>query len=136
MPGERLTDRIAEIEAIFADVAKNEPGFNGELEVKLDREPFVACGHEALQAEVVAAMTEVLGARPVITGMNAWRDAALMQAAGIPTLLMGSTGGNNHTALEWTSISDIIRLTEILSRAALGYLGSDRGSGRGRPEIP
>lgn len=124
MPGEHLSDRIAELEAIFADVAKTEPGFNGELEVKLDREPFVARGHEALQAEVVAAMTEVLGGKPVIAGMNAWRDAALMQAAGIPTLLIGSTGGNAHTALEWTSISDIIRLTEILSKAAIGYLGS------------
>ena len=122
MPGEHLSDRIAEIEAIFADVAKTEPGFNAELEVKLDREPFVARGHEALQGDVAAAMTEVLGSRPVITGMNAWRDAALMQAAGIPTLLMGSTGGNAHTALEWASISDIIRLTDILSRAAIRYL--------------
>ncbi|HET9896096.1 MAG TPA: M20/M25/M40 family metallo-hydrolase [Streptosporangiaceae bacterium] len=122
MPGERLSDRVAEIEAIFAEVAKAEPGFDAELEVRLDREPFVARGHEALQTEVVAAMTGVLGSKPVITGMNAWRDAALMQAAGIPTLLMGSTGGNSHTALEWTSISDVIKLSEILSRVAIGYL--------------
>ncbi len=44
MPGETLRDRVAEIDAIFADVAKTEPGFNGELVVKLDREPFVARG--------------------------------------------------------------------------------------------
>ncbi len=121
-PGEHLSDRIAEIEAIFADVATAEPGFNGEIEVKLNREPFVAQGHERLQAVVVSAMQEVLGSRPVVTGLNAWRDAALMQAAGIPTLLMGSTGGNQHAAQEWTSIGDIIMLSEILSRAALTYL--------------
>ncbi len=61
-PGERLADRIAEIESIFAEVARSEPGFSAEVEVKLDREPFVARGHEALQEIVSRAMMEVLGA--------------------------------------------------------------------------
>jgi acetylornithine deacetylase/succinyl-diaminopimelate desuccinylase-like protein len=122
-PGETLQDRVAEIEAIFAEVAKAEPGFNGEVVVKQDRQPFVAEGHEALQKLVVKAMTDVLGAPPRITGLNAWRDAALMQSAGIPTLLMGSSGGNHHAAGEWASISEIIKLCEILSRVALAYLG-------------
>jgi acetylornithine deacetylase/succinyl-diaminopimelate desuccinylase-like protein len=121
-PGETLGDRVAEIEAIFADVAKTEPGFNGEVVVKLDREPFVAQGHEALQEIVAEAMKAVLGVSPMITGLNAWRDAALMQSAGIPTLLMGSSGGNLHAAGEWASISEIIQLCEILSRVAVKYL--------------
>jgi len=122
-PGETLRDRIVEIEAIFAEVAKIEPGFNGEIVVKLDRQPFVAQGHEALQKLVVKAMTDVLGVPPRITGLNAWRDAALMQSAGIPTLLVGSSGGNHHAAGEWASISEIIKLCEILSRVAVAYLG-------------
>jgi acetylornithine deacetylase/succinyl-diaminopimelate desuccinylase-like protein len=122
-PGETLRDRVAEIEAIFADVSKTEPGFNGEIVVKLDRAPFVAQGHEALQEVVVEAMTAVLGRPPKITGLNAWRDAGLMQSAGIPTVLMGSPGGNHHAAGEWASISDIVKLCEILSRVALAYLG-------------
>jgi acetylornithine deacetylase/succinyl-diaminopimelate desuccinylase-like protein len=121
-PGETLGDRIAEIEAIFADVAKAEPGFNAEIVVRLDRQPFVAQGHETLQGIVTGAMREVLGVPPRVTGLNAWRDAALMQSAGIPTLLMGSSGGNHHAAGEWASISDIIKLCEILSRVAVAYL--------------
>ena len=121
-PGEHLADRVAEIEAIFADVAWTERGFSGEVVVKLDREPFVAQGHEELQSVVVRAMTSVLGRPPKITGMNAWTDAALMQAAGIPTLLMGSTGGNYHTANEWVSISELVKLCAILERVASQYL--------------
>jgi len=121
-PGEHLSDRIAEIEAIFAEVAKTEPGFNGEIVVRLEREPFVARGHEALQEVAVRAMTEVLGKPPKVTGMNAWRSAALMQAADIPTLLMGSAGGNAHTAAEWASISDLVSLTQILTRIATDFL--------------
>lgn len=122
-PGETVADRVVEIEAIFAEVAKTEPGFSGEVVVKLDRQPFVAQGHEALQALVATAMRDVLGVAPRITGLNAWRDAALMQSAGIPTLLMGSSGGNHHAAGEWASISEIIQLCEILSRVAAAYLG-------------
>jgi acetylornithine deacetylase/succinyl-diaminopimelate desuccinylase-like protein len=99
-----------------------ERGFKGEVIVRLDREPFVASGHEALQEFVVGAMTEVLGHPPTITGMNGWTDAALMQAAGIPTLLLGSLGGNYHTAGEWTSISGLVQLCDILARVADGYL--------------
>ncbi len=121
-PGERLSDRIAEIEAIFADVARHEPGFIGEVDVRLEREPFVARGHERLQRIVTAAMTAVLGRTPEVTGMNGWTDAALMQAAGIPTLLLGSTGGNYHAANEWASIGELVRLSEILERVARTYL--------------
>src|SRR5260370_15531683 len=97
-PGEHLSDRVAEIEDIFAEIARTEPGFSGKVDVRLDREPFVAHGQEALQDVVVKAMTMVLGREPKITGMNGWTDAALLQAGGIPTLLMCSTGGNHHTA--------------------------------------
>lgn len=121
-PGEHLSDRIAEIEAIFSEVSKGEPGFRADIEVKLNREPFVAKGHEKLQKAVAFAMEDVLGRKPQITGMNAWRDAAVMQAAGIPTLLIGSPGGNAHAANEWTSISDVVKLSEILSKAAAAFL--------------
>ena len=121
-PGEHLSDRVAEIEDIFVEVARNEPGFSGEVDIRLAREPFVARGQEALQDVVVKAMTTVLGREPKITGMNGWTDAALLQAAGIPTLLMGSTGGNYHTAGEWASISELVRLCDILEQTARHFL--------------
>lgn len=121
-PGEHLSDRVSEIEAIFEEVKRNEPGFNAEVSVRLDREPFQAAGHERLQSVLAGAMTDVLGREPKITGMNGWTDAALMQAAGIPTLLIGSTGGNYHAPQEWASVSELVKLTEIVSRTAVGYL--------------
>jgi len=35
---------------------------------------------------------------------------------------MGSPGGNAHTVNEWTSISDLVKLSEILAKAAVAYL--------------
>ncbi|HKB54237.1 MAG TPA: M20/M25/M40 family metallo-hydrolase, partial [Ramlibacter sp.] len=121
-PGEKLSDRVAEIEAIFADVALKEKGFSGDVVVRLEREPFVANGHERLRDVVAKAMTAVLGREPSITGMNGWTDAALLQGAGIPTLLLGATGGNYHTAGEWASVSELVKLTEILEQTARAHL--------------
>ena len=121
-PGEHLSDRLAEIEDIFDEIARTERGFSGQIDVRLDREPFVARGQEALQDVVVRAMTAALGREPKITGMNGWTDAALLQAAGIPTLLLGSTGDNYHTAGEWASISELVRLCDVLEQTARQFL--------------
>jgi acetylornithine deacetylase/succinyl-diaminopimelate desuccinylase-like protein len=104
-PGEHLSDRVAEIEAIFADIAATEPTFKGEVVVRLDRDPFQAEGHEHK-----------------VTGMNGWTDAALMQAAGIPTVLIGATGGNYHAPGEWVSVSEFIKLCAIVEQAAVSFL--------------
>jgi acetylornithine deacetylase len=121
-PGEHLSDRVAEIEAIFAEIAEDEPGFRGEVAVQLDRDPFLAQGHERLQEVLAASMTDVLGRQPIITGLNAWTDAALMQAAGIPTILIGATGGNFHAPDEWLSLSEFMKLCTILEQAAIRFL--------------
>ena len=47
-PGETLADRVAEIEAIFEEVKESEPRFRGEVNVRLDRDPFTGEGNEAL----------------------------------------------------------------------------------------
>jgi acetylornithine deacetylase/succinyl-diaminopimelate desuccinylase-like protein len=121
-PGEHLSDRVAEIEDMFAEIAADEPGFSGEVAVRLDRDPFLAEGHERLQEVLAAAMERVLGHPPKITGLNAWTDAALMQAAGIPTLLIGATGGNYHAPGEWISISELVKLCSILEQAVTSFL--------------
>ena len=121
-PGEHLSDRVAEIEDMFAEIAADEPGFSGEVAVRLDRDPFLAEGHERLQEVLAAAMQRVLGHPPKVTGLNAWTDAALMQAAGIPTLLIGATGGNYHAPGEWISISELVKLCSILEQTVTSFL--------------
>ena len=122
-PGEHLSDRVREIEETFAEVARERPDFRGEVVVQLDREPFVAEGHEDLVAALDASATGVIGRPFEPIGLNAWTDAALMQAAGIPTVLLGSAGGNYHAPDEWASISELVSLTRILSDAIPRFCG-------------
>ena len=88
-------------------------------------EPFVAEGHEPLLAALDGAATDVIGRPFEPVGLNAWADAALMQAAGIPTVMIGSAGGNFHAPDEWASISELAQLARIVEGAARTFCGID-----------
>jgi acetylornithine deacetylase/succinyl-diaminopimelate desuccinylase-like protein len=122
-PGEHLSDRVRDIETIFAEVREVHPSFRGEVEVKLDREPFRAEGHEALQTALDAAATDVLGRPLEPVGLNAWADSGLMQGAGIPTLMFGPLGANFHAPDEWISITETVQAVAIVEGAVRRFLG-------------
>ena len=56
-------------------------------------------------------------------GLNAWTDAALMQSAGIPTLLLGPLGGNLHSPEEWVSLPEAAAAVDLLVETIAGALG-------------
>jgi acetylornithine deacetylase/succinyl-diaminopimelate desuccinylase-like protein len=123
-PGEHLADRVREIEATFSEVREAFPDFRGEVEVKLEREPFRAEGHEELWAALDAATNEALGRPLERAGLNAWTDAALMQTAGVPTILFGPLGGNFHAPDEWVSMTEIVQAAAVLERASARFCGA------------
>jgi acetylornithine deacetylase/succinyl-diaminopimelate desuccinylase-like protein len=122
-PGERLADRVREIEEIFAACRERFADFRGEVEVRLEREPFRAHGHEAIADALDAAAEGVIGRAFERRGLNAWTDAALTQAAGIPTVLLGPAGGNFHAPDEWVSIAEVEALARVLAGAAARFSG-------------
>jgi acetylornithine deacetylase/succinyl-diaminopimelate desuccinylase-like protein len=122
-PGETIANRVGEIEAIFAEIRTDHPGFSAEVIVKLDRDPFEAREHEALWSALAEANLAVTGRDLVAAGENAWMDAALMQAAGIPTLSIGATGDHFHAPDEWVSLPELIAVGDILERAIVRFCG-------------
>jgi acetylornithine deacetylase/succinyl-diaminopimelate desuccinylase-like protein len=122
-PGERLADRVREIEETFERCAKVLPGFRGEVDVKLDRDPFQAEGHQPIVEALDAAARKIIGGPFEPSGLNAWTDAALMQAAGIPTVLLGPARGNFHARDEWVPIPEVTSLAQILVEAIGTFCG-------------
>jgi acetylornithine deacetylase len=129
-PGETIADRVRDIEAIFADLRAELPDFEACVDVRLDRNPFRAEGHEALLAALDRATRAVLGAPLQVAGENAWMDAALVQEAGIPTLSVGASAGNLHAPDEWVSLPELLDVCEILERTAVAYGGVPSSSAR------
>ncbi len=122
-PGEKLAARIADIEAIFDQCRRQFPDFSAEVSARIERDPFRASGHEALLAAAGRATQRVAGRPLEAFGMNAWTDAAFMQAAGIPTILLGALGGNFHAPDEWVSLPECLEMVEIVRLTALDVCG-------------
>ncbi len=118
-PGETLADRLREIEAMIAAVrVRSHPTLDAEVLVKLENDPFTAVGHETLLETFSDATNVVTGAPAEAIGVNTWTDAAIMQGAGIPTIMCGATGGGFHGIDEWVSVPSVAQLVEILERCA------------------
>jgi acetylornithine deacetylase len=121
-PGETLATRVAEIDAILEQTCQELPGLSAEVNVHLDRNPFVAEGHERLLECLQSAAREHLGEPLEPVGLNAWADSGLMQEAGIPTVMFGPLGGNFHAPGEWVSIPEVVSTVNIVTAAAAAYL--------------
>ncbi len=117
-PGETLASRTTDIEAILSDLRRRLPGFSAEVQVRIERDPFFAVGHESLLEATDRATRAVTGRPLSLDGLNAWTDAALMQAAGIPTILLGAAGGEFHSPDEWVSLPEVVAMVEVVERIA------------------
>jgi acetylornithine deacetylase len=122
-PGETIAARLADIETIFADLRGELPDFDAEVVVQLDRDPFEALGHERLFRALDEASQHVTGSVLEPVGENAWMDAALVQAAGIPTISIGASGGNFHAPDEWVSIPELVEVVTVLEQATVRFCG-------------
>jgi acetylornithine deacetylase/succinyl-diaminopimelate desuccinylase-like protein len=122
-PGETMQNRVKEIEDIIAEVAELMPGLTGEVVIRLNREPFVGEGQAVLIGALQHAAETHLGHALDEVGLNAWTDAALMQAAGMPTIMFGPQGGNLHTIDEWVDVTEAGTSVDILVDTIAQLLG-------------
>jgi acetylornithine deacetylase len=113
-PGETLADRLDAINAVIARTREVHPTLDAEVIVRLENEPFVAEGHEALLEAFDAATKEVTGSSVEAASKNTWTDASIMQSAGIPTIVAGAAGGNMHAIDEWVSLESLGQLVLVL----------------------
>ena len=123
IPGETQASVEAEIQHIFAQIAESDPHFKASLHTTLVREPFEVSQDELIVQLVRRHATAVLGRVPDITCSYAWMDAALLTAAGIPTVVFGPGGTGAHAIVEWADLDQLARCTETLVQVIQEFCG-------------
>jgi acetylornithine deacetylase len=101
IPGETLEQVEAEVRALLGDVP-------GAYEILITRQPFEIGPDE----ELVALVSRHAGG-PELVGASYWADSALLQAAGIPTVIYGPRGEGFHGAVEWVDVPSLERCLEV-----------------------
>jgi acetylornithine deacetylase len=114
IPGETAEQAVAEIQSI-AD------RFDATVRPYFVRDPFEVAEDAAIVKAVDRAGASVRGRQPAHIGDTPWMDAALLQAAGVETVVCGPAGTGAHADVEWVDLESVIQLAEILAEAARDY---------------
>ena len=72
--------------------------------------------------EMLTRAAESAGCRPRRVGMSFWSDAAILSAAGVPTVLFGPGGAGLHSVEEYVRIDDVRVCRDALVELARGFL--------------
>jgi acetylornithine deacetylase len=123
IPGETEAQGVAEIQAIVDRLTAADPDFHATVRPFFARDPFEVAPDAAIVRAVDGAAARVLGRAPAHIGDTPWMDAALLQAAGVETVVFGAAGAGAHADVEWVDVDSVIRLAEILAEAAVEYCG-------------
>ena len=114
IPGETQESVEAEIQGIFDHIARTDPDFKASARTTLVREPFEVPEDELIVQVVRRQATALLGRKPAIGSGTAWMDAALLSAAGIPTVIFGPGGEGAHAVVEWADLEQLEQCSEVL----------------------
>jgi acetylornithine deacetylase len=111
-PGESVEDFARECEGLVE-------GMHGaEVRMGLVRPPF-AVDPDAEVVKAVSRSAERVTGRPAaVYGETYWMDAALTQAAGIPTVVFGPGGAGAHAVDEWVDLASVDACSDALVAAA------------------
>ncbi|MCU1232415.1 MAG: acetylornithine deacetylase [Candidatus Solibacter sp.] len=121
VPGETEQQAVGEIQSIVDTLAAQDPDFRATVRPFFVRNPFEVAPDAAIVQAVTKAASTVRGRDPLHIGDTPWMDAALLQAAGIETVVCGATGTGAHSDTEWVDTESVIQLAEILAETALAY---------------
>ena len=109
IPGETRAQVEAEIHAVAGDAA---------VRTTFERAPFEVDPATPIVATVRSHAAAVCGADPAVVGHSAWMDAAVLAAAGIPTVVFGPVGAGAHATEEWVDLASVAACADVLEAVA------------------
>ncbi|MBA3578992.1 MAG: ArgE/DapE family deacylase [Gemmatimonadaceae bacterium] len=114
LPGDSTTG-VAEVEAAIERVASRTPNYSAKVSLKTAQAPSDVPESAPIVRALAAALSDE-GLEPRVEGCTAWTDAALFNAAGIPTICFGPGDiALAHAAEEYVSLDEIASATNVLA---------------------
>jgi acetylornithine deacetylase len=120
--GESAETAIGEVEDLLRRLRGEDPEFQADVRVSFSRPAYeLPQGHPLPHR--VAEATRDAGRGGRLVGMSFWTDAAVLGAAGIPTVLFGPGGAGLHGREEYVNLPDVLACRDALGRLVQEALG-------------
>jgi len=113
IPGEADDVLSREVAEALEQLRAADPVFRGAATTLFSRPPYeIPAGHPL--PGVLTASARAAGCRADTIGMSFWTDAAVLGAAGIPTVLFGPAGAGLHSTDEWVDLASVRHCRDAL----------------------
>ena len=123
LPGETPEAVEGEFLQIVEDLRRADPSFNAVIRRGIDRAPLETREDADIVQALQAASVKVLHRASQVSGVPFWTDAAVLSAAGIPSLLFGPSGSGAHAVEEWVDLASVRTCAEIYLATAVNFCG-------------
>lgn len=121
LPGETPESVEAEFLAIVESLRQSDSSFNAVVRRGIDRSPLETREDAEIVQAIQAASAKILKRPSPIAGVQFWTDAALLSAAGIPSVLFGPSGSGAHAVEEWVDLTSVRTCAEIYLATATSF---------------
>jgi acetylornithine deacetylase len=116
--GEPPDIALQETRRLLAELRAEDPKFRADATLMFERAPYVTPPDHLLPRLTRAA----LGGRETSTGaMSFWTDAAILGAAGIPSIVFGPGGAGLHGLDEYVRVDEVIACRDALVTLARSF---------------
>jgi len=113
LPGEPDGALAGEVAAIVARLSDADPAFSAHARALFSRPPYEIDSAHPLPG-LLATAARGAGCRADTIGMSFWTDAAILGAAGIPSVLFGPVGAGLHGVDEWVDLQSVGQCRDAL----------------------
>jgi acetylornithine deacetylase len=121
LPGETPESVEAEFIKIIQDIQLSDPTFNAVVRRGIDRSPMETPEDAEIVQAIQQASAKVLNHPAETAGVQFWTDAAVLSAAGIPSVLFGPSGAGAHAVEEWVDLESVKACAEIYLATAISF---------------
>jgi acetylornithine deacetylase len=123
LAGERWRDGEQELEEILARARASDPRLDAVLRTVIGREAVHLAEDEPIVLALAAAAERRLSRPALRRGDMGWMDSGIFAEAGIPCIIFGPTGGQEHSPEEWVDLASVETCAEILEDTARTFCG-------------
>lgn len=120
LPGEPVGAGLQEVQAILERLRRADEDLVCDASLVFSRAAYELEPSHPLP-EMLTRAAETAGCRPRRVGMSFWSDAAILSAAGVPTVLFGPGGAGLHSVEEYVRIDDVRVCRDALVELARGF---------------
>jgi acetylornithine deacetylase len=121
LPSEPPESVEAEFLEIVDELQSSDTSFQAVVRRGIDRSPLETPEDAEIVKAIQSAALKVLNHSPQIAGVQFWTDAALLSAAGIPSVLFGPSGSGAHAVEEWVDLASVKTCAEIYLETAMNF---------------